>query len=508
MGLFKKIKRGIKKVTKGVSKVLDKVVPNELKPLLPYAAAFAPYMLPAGFAGGSGIMAMARRGMLTGALNLGSQLAQDGSEGDYNPLSVLLAGGQGAMTASGAGQTMRGAMNKGVAATGTPVAGGQFSTALQKGFDTSGISGLDKAKNFALRSGAKLADLGASANKTLSDPFATGNTFTSLSKAAAPAVSFGTGDKAYADANRLNKQFAADEAIQMATDAAAAAGASAADIAAVTASMTNYGYDQLEIDNIISQFFSNGGRVGYNDGGGIMGMMSGGGMDASQPDFDEEYITIMTETGPKRIKKSDYESMSGMFMDTTTSLYGDAGRGRPVPEFANGGRTGFRMGGGKFEAPDFMSISEAAENVDGDVIEDSFEGATAGGYKLNDFEINDMALQMTGQKLYNLIDDPEAGNFDESEVREMLYEGQYASGGIINAYNMGGSVLPQGMEMDYRQGGMIPMGSAERADDVPARVSKNEFVMTADAVRAAGGGSVNKGAKRMYEMMNNLEARV
>ena len=51
------------------------------------------------------------------------------------------------------------------------------------------------------------------------------------------------------------------------------------------------------------------------------------------------------------------------------------------------------------------------------------------------------------------------------------------------------------------------MGSKERADDVPARVSKNEFVMTADAVRAAGGGSVNKGAQRMYDLMNNLEAR-
>jgi hypothetical protein len=74
-------------------------------------------------------------------------------------------------------------------------------------------------------------------------------------------------------------------------------------------------------------------------------------------------------------------------------------------------------------------------------------------------------------------------------------------------YNMGGSVLPQGMEMDYRQGGFIPMGSKERADDVPARVSKNEFVMTADAVRATGGGSVNQGAKRMYDLMNNLEAK-
>ena len=64
------------------------------------------------------------------------------------------------------------------------------------------------------------------------------------------------------------------------------------------------------------------------------------------------------------------------------------------------------------------------------------------------------------------------------------------------------------MEMDYIMGGMIPIGSKERADDVPARLSKNEFVMTADAVRAAGGGSVNQGAKRMYELMNNLEAKV
>ena len=63
------------------------------------------------------------------------------------------------------------------------------------------------------------------------------------------------------------------------------------------------------------------------------------------------------------------------------------------------------------------------------------------------------------------------------------------------------------MEMDYRGGGFIPVGSKERADDVPARLSKNEFVMTADAVRAAGGGNVNEGAKRMYSLMNQLEAR-
>ena len=116
---------------------------------------------------------MLRRALLTGALNLGSQLAQEGSEGDFNPLSLGLASLQGAMTgAPGAASTMRGAINKGVPATGTPVAGGNISTALQKGFDTSGLSGLDKAKNFMLKGGAKLADLAGGARKTLSDPFA------------------------------------------------------------------------------------------------------------------------------------------------------------------------------------------------------------------------------------------------------------------------------------------------------------------------------------------------
>ena len=64
------------------------------------------------------------------------------------------------------------------------------------------------------------------------------------------------------------------------------------------------------------------------------------------------------------------------------------------------------------------------------------------------------------------------------------------------------------MEKDMRGGGFIPEGSKEKADDVPARLSKNEFVMTADAVRAAGGGSINKGAKRMYDMMYSLEGKI
>jgi len=273
-------------------------------------------------------------------------------------------------------------------------------------------------------------------------------------------------------------------------------------IDAVTASMSAYGYTQAEIDKILElqgYELARGGRVGYAMGGdireGIMSMIKGGGMDASQSDFDEEYITIMGEDGPIRIKKSDYESMPGMFIDTTTSAYGDAGRGRPVPEFANGGRIGFRMGGGDFTAPDFMSMTEVVENVGGDEMNEGIM-QMADMDEGKQFLLNKKYLELLRE--YTERDLPNADSRALTEANEFVRQINLADGG---------SVLPQGMEMDYREGGMIPMGSEERADDVPARVSKNEFVMTADAVRAAGGGSVNKGAQRMYQLMNNLEAK-
>ena len=64
-----------------------------------------------------------------------------------------------------------------------------------------------------------------------------------------------------------------------------------------------------------------------------------------------------------------------------------------------------------------------------------------------------------------------------------------------------------GNEKDYREtGGFVELGGEERADDVPARLSKNEFVFTADAVRNAGGGDIDKGSEVMQNMMDNLEA--
>ena len=89
---------------------------------------------------------------------------------------------------------------------------------------------------------------------------------------------------------------------------------------------------------------------------------------------------------------------------------------------------------------------------------------------------------------------------------------------FVARYNVRDGGMPTGimrtnkagvMERDYRdEGGFVPVGIKEKADDVPAMLSKNEFVMTADAVRGAGNGSIEKGAQKMYDTMKNLERRV
>jgi len=63
-------------------------------------------------------------------------------------------------------------------------------------------------------------------------------------------------------------------------------------------------------------------------------------------------------------------------------------------------------------------------------------------------------------------------------------------------------------ELDYRdEGGFVPpIGVKERADDIPAMLSNNEFVFTADAVKNAGGGDPNVGAQKMYTLMKRLES--
>jgi len=116
MGGSNPVSKVIKTVTKPVAKVLDKIVPNEIKPALPYLAAAFPFLAPGAMsymAGGLGSLGisnpMIQRALISGGLNLTSQAAQEGAaERGINPLSLALAAGTGALTAPTGADTLRG----------------------------------------------------------------------------------------------------------------------------------------------------------------------------------------------------------------------------------------------------------------------------------------------------------------------------------------------------------------------------------------------------------------
>jgi hypothetical protein len=421
MGFFKKI-------FKPVSKVLDKIVPNEIKPLLPYAAAFAPYMLPAGmtFGATSGILSnpMISRAIASGGINALSQLAQEGNEGDLNAMSLGLASLQGAMGAQGAADKFRSFKDPGTA------------IGVEKGnimnFDKSSLGFLDKAKNFGLEGLARGSEFVGEAGDILR-PGGKELTMKNIISAGALPFSMGTAEGMRyeaAEAMKAYEQALADYNLEQGS-----LGTDEGRRAAILSAMRAYNHPEELIESTLAELgLRNGGRVGYAGGGGI------------------------------------------------TDIFAEA----------------------SFTKPNFGGIEEAIGNVEEK--SDLVASRQQDFYMLLEEAINagdqDKILEIQSDFYKEFgIPMPMSESITEESVTQMA-----AQGGIMG-YNMGGSVLPQGMEMDYRGGGMIPMGSKERADDVPARVSKNEFVMTADAVRAAGGGSVNKGAERMYDLMNSLEAR-
>ena len=408
MGFFKKI-------FKPIRKVLDKVVPNEIKPFLPYAAAAVPFLAPT-----SGIFGtMAGRAALAGGANIASQLAQEGADDDINVLSALLASSTGALSAPGASDYLTGLTTAGRA----DASGIGLSRVLEN------RNFLQKAGDFGLTSLAKGADFLGNASKTLKNP---GFNMETVKAASVPFIQ-GTGDAMAFEAESAMKAY--EEALAAYNAEQGTFGNDAGRREAILAAMRAYNHPEELIESTLAELgLRNGGRVGYAGGGGIVDIFAN--TSFTKPNFGgiEEAVTNVGEEN-----------------DLVASRQQDL----------------------------FMLREEAIMKGDKDKI---------------------LEIESDFLREFN-IPMPMSESITEESITQMA-----AQGGIMG-YNMGGSVLPQGMEMDYRGGGMIPMGSKERADDVPARVSKNEFVMTADAVRAAGGGSVNKGAERMYDLMNSLEAR-
>ena len=380
MGFFKKI-------FKPVSRVLDKVIPNEVKPFLPYAAAFAPVFGPTASLFGKGIM---QRALLSGGANILGQLSQEGNEGDINLLSAGLGALTGAMTAPGASAKFR-----------------SMQTGSNPIMDFAGErTALQKATDFGLEGLAKGSDIFAAGMK---DPFSMAGV-----KAAALPAATATGDLMFAEAKR-----AQDEADRLAEEEAASDAESDAQRAfAIRRAMEAQGATEEEIeDAIYAAGYKTGGRVGFRFGG----------IDAAIDKVEDESV------------KESVKMMADM------------------PDM------------------DLMDLIE-------------------------EFEITFKRKPMSIEELKQFYRE----NYEmESPVRmqEKIKEK------VTVEAKDGGLMDLDGKEMDLRKGGFVPIGKKEKADDVPARLSKNEFVMTADAVRAAGGGSVNKGAKRMYNLMNSLEAK-
>ena len=99
-----------------------------------------------------------------------------------------------------------------------------------------------------------------------------------------------------------------------------------------------------------------------------------------------------------------------------------------------------------------------------------------------------------------------AGVIEEEDIREQ----EVAGGGLMRTgYALGTPIIPSkdGMQLDMRdRGGYQPHGKAEKHDDVRALLAQGEFVMTSDAVKGMGGGDREVGAKKMYNLMHNMEA--
>ena len=591
----------LKKVFKPVSKVLDKIIPNEVKPFLPYAAAFAPMIAP-GIMGAFG-NTMLSRAAIGGGLNIFGQLAQEGNEGDINLLSAGLGALTGAMTGPGASAKFR-----------------SMQTGSNPIMDFAGErTALQKATDFGLEGLAKGSDIFAAGMK---DPFS----MAGLKAAALPAAT-ATGDLMFAQAKRDQ-----DEYDRMMEEEAAAAGEdSAARAFAIRQAMEAYGFSEDEIvDAIAAAGYKKGGRVGFEIGGlGALGRKMG-------PEVGETDMSNVFSVGDglKIFIKDDKDKPE----ITGTGMQGDGEGGMEeifvlddgsritvmdyiekygMPKnFKKGGRVGYKFGGidAAIKKVEDESIKESAKMVadmpDMDLMDliEEFEiifkrkpmnmeelkqfyretyemespvrmkekiketvtveakdggriNFDEGGISLDEQQMEiiksggpkivgllaeadkmmgtegdrlEMALKMLlrdnkdNELLKYMLDTAEERGTTKLDVLMDLIKSQRIQD--ISAFDEGkksvvdkisvkdlarkeGSMKDGGLmdlggkEMDLRGGGFVPIGKKERADDVPARLSKNEFVMTADAVRAAGGGNVNKGAKRMYNLMNTLEAR-
>jgi hypothetical protein len=264
------------------------------------------------------------------------------------------------------------------------------------------------------------------------------------------------------------------------------------------------------------QAAANGGRIGYEDG--------------TKPSAEEN--TPSQEIINRRIAQIKDMSKRGADIDTIKSITGASDQMiKDVLGQVNGGRIGYREGtpregiisltdedsgvvyrdpktGEPLTTTEFLRRAQEDEDRENQEDEDKeldYDAPSITLPKKKTFRERTMEIAVPKQinreledKFENYLKKLVTGKKDGGRMGFMM------GTEVPMRQNQGGIT-----ELDYRKtGGFVPVGVKERADDVPAMLSKNEFVFTADAVRGAGKGDINKGAKMMYAKMKALEGKV
>jgi len=312
----------------------------------------------------------------------------------------------------------------------------------------------------------------------------------------------------------------------------------AKDIGMINPTMTKEEFEGVksgEITEPTGQFAADGGRIGAM-GGGIMGGLADGQMDemGRQMYGLGKLVKEVTRT-VKKIAKSPigkaallYTGLGGLGnLASGANFFSNFASPTAFLNKANLANIFSRQGLGNIASRIGLGTMKSVKNPITDTVMRKFTPNMLGKILTSPEGIITATSLLpllglgtgdeTEEEAKKLIADNTGLNFDELRPQGPLRLA--ADGGLMRlGYQEGGDAEPvakktmplidmDGKEKDYREtGGFVDMGRMEKADDVPARLSKNEFVFTADAVRNAGDGSVDKGAEVMYNMMKNLEA--
>jgi hypothetical protein len=300
-------------------------------------------------------------------------------------------------------------------------------------------------------------------------------------------------------------------------------------------SITNLTMDQIkQIKQGITQQKANGGRIGYREGTPREGIVSLTDEDSGVIYRDPKTGEPLTTTEFLRRAQEDEDRDNVSLTDEESGVvYEDLKTGKPLTteEFLRMSQEDedkeLNFGASSITLPKKKTFRERSMEIAvpkqiNREMEDKFENylkklvtgkkdggriglAGGGGYYDDDYTafslLRDELMQFEGDDYYTATRRAKKAIYGMKDGGRM---GFMMGTEVPMRQNQGGIT-----ELDYRKtGGFVPVGVKERADDVPAMLSKNEFVFTADAVRGAGGGDINKGAKMMYAKMKALEGKV